>query len=63
MVKKINKFNGGILFIDYGYLNPSNKSTIRSILKHKENALFENLGKADITYLKLPPFRNFLLKT
>ena len=51
MVKKINKFNGGILFIDYGYLNPSNKSTIRSILKHKENALFENLGKADITYL------------
>ncbi len=51
MVKKINKFNGGILFIDYGYLNPSNKSTIQSILKHKKNALFENLGKADITYL------------
>ena len=51
ILKKINQLGGGILLIDYGYLNPKNKSTIQSVLKHKKNNLFDNLGKADITHL------------
>ncbi|MDC0903162.1 SAM-dependent methyltransferase [Pelagibacteraceae bacterium] len=51
MIKKINKLNGGLLLIDYGYLKPKNTSTLQSIIKHRKNNPLENLGKADITYL------------
>ena len=49
--KKILKLGGGILLIDYGYLVSKNKSTLQSVIKHKKNNLYKNLGKADITYL------------
>jgi len=49
MVKKISELNGCILVIDYGYVKPFNKNTLQSVMKHKKNYLFENLGKADIT--------------
>ena len=49
--KKILKLGGGILLIDYGYLVSKNRSTLQSVVKHKRNNLFRNLGKADITYL------------
>ena len=34
---------------DYGYLKPNNQNTLQSVMKHKKNSLFNNLGKADIT--------------
>ena len=49
MAKKISKFNGCILLIDYGYLKSNNQNTLQSVIKHKKNNLLENLGKADIT--------------
>jgi len=51
IVKKINKLNGGLLLIDYGYLNSINKDTLQSVMNHKKNKLLDNLGKADITSL------------
>ena len=38
-----------MLLIDYGYLKPNNQNTLQSVIKHKKNPLFKNLGKADIT--------------
>ena len=35
--------------IDYGYLKPNNQNTLQSVIKHKKNNLFDNLGKADVT--------------
>ena len=54
MIKKINEQNGGILLIDYGYLNMINKSTLQTVMKNKKmsmNNLLKNIGKADITSL------------
>tara|TARA_Y100001970_G_scaffold283364_1_gene398279 strand:+ start:322 stop:1401 length:1080 start_codon:yes stop_codon:yes gene_type:complete len=54
IVKKINNLSGGILLIDYGYLNFINRSTIQAVMKNKKinmNHLFKNLGRADITSL------------
>jgi len=51
IIKKISKLNGGLLLIDYGYLEPKNKNTLQSLISHKRNNLFDNLGKADITSL------------
>ncbi len=54
IIEKISKLNGGILLIDYGYLNLVNKSTLQAVMKNKKmdiNNLFKNLGIADITYL------------
>ena len=49
IIKKILEMKGCLLLIDYGYLRPSNKSTLQSVMKHKKNKLLSNLGKADIT--------------
>jgi NADH dehydrogenase [ubiquinone] 1 alpha subcomplex assembly factor 7 len=51
IIKKISKLQGGLMLIDYGYLNPRNKNTLQSLIKHKRNNLLDNLGKADITAL------------
>ncbi len=54
IVKKINNLSGGILLIDYGYLNVMNTSTLQTVMKNKRmnmNHLFKNLGRADITSL------------
>ena len=49
ITNKISKLNGCILLIDYGYFKPNNQNTLQSIMKHKKNNLFNNLGAADIT--------------
>ena len=49
IIKKISKLNGCILMIDYGYLKPSNKSTLQSVFMHNKNRILDNLGKADVT--------------
>ena len=51
ITRKISKLGGGILLIDYGYLNSKNINTLQSIIKHRRNNLLNNLGKADITSL------------
>ena len=54
IVKKISKLSGGVLLIDYGYLNTVNRSTLQAVMENKKmniNSLLKNLGKADITYL------------
>jgi len=51
ITKKISKLKGCILLIDYGYFKPNNQNTLQSVMRHKKNNLFNNLGKADITAL------------
>ncbi len=51
IVNKIKNLSGGIILIDYGYLNQKNINTIQSIKLHKKNNPFKNIGKADITSL------------
>ena len=51
LIKKVKKYKGGILFIDYGYLQSKGIDTLQSVMSHKKNKYFNNIGKADITYL------------
>ncbi len=51
MIDKINKLGGGMLLIDYGYIQQKNSNTLQSVKNHKKNELFSNLGSADITSL------------
>ena len=54
IIEKISKLNGGIMLIDYGYLDIINKSTLQKVMKNKKiniKKLHKNLGKTDITYL------------
>ena len=54
IIKKINKLSGGILLIDYGYLNSNNSNTIQAVMDNKKistKTMLKNLGKADITSL------------
>ena len=49
--EKIKKLNGGALFIDYGYKDKKNVSTLQSVMRHKFNNINKNIGNADITSL------------
>ncbi len=49
VTNKINKLQGCILMIDYGYSKTNNQNTLQSIMRHKKNSLLKNLGKADVT--------------
>ena len=49
IVSRVLSSNGCILLVDYGYENSRNQNTLQSVIKHKRNNLFDNLGKADIT--------------
>ena len=48
--KKINTFKGGLLIIDYGYLEKKMKNSLQSVRKHKFSSILKNLGNSDITY-------------
>jgi len=47
----IQKLNGGLLLIDYGFLKQQSKNTLQSVKNHKQNMIFNNVGDADITSL------------
>ena len=49
IIKKISQVKGCLLMIDYGYLNSNSQNTLQSVINHKKNNLFNNLGKADVT--------------
>ncbi len=51
IIKKIHNFKGGILLIDYGYKKALGNDTLQSLKSQKKNIYYENIGKADITYL------------
>ena len=54
IIKKITDLSGGVILIDYGYLNPFNGNTIQAIKKNKKikiDNLYKHIGEADITYL------------
>ena len=51
IINKINKFKGGIMLIDYGYIKSENVDTLQSIMSQKKNLYYKNVGKSDITYL------------
>jgi len=46
----IKKNNGGLLIIDYGYVEKKMKNTLKSISNHKHSNVLENIGKSDITH-------------
>ena len=46
----IQKNNGGILIIDYGYLNSKMYETLQAVNNHKYSNVLENIGNSDITY-------------
>ena len=48
--KKINIFGGGLLIIDYGYLEKKMKNTLQTVHKHKYSKILENISNSDITY-------------
>ena len=49
--------------IDYGYLKPNNQNTLQSVMNHKKNSLFNNLGKADITsHVNFKLLQEFFIK-
>jgi len=51
IINKINKFKGGIMLIDYGYIKSKGGDTLQSIMSQKKNIYYKNVGKSDITYL------------
>jgi cyclopropane-fatty-acyl-phospholipid synthase len=46
----IKKNNGGILIIDYGYLNSKMHETLQAVNSHKYSDVLKNIGDSDITY-------------
>ena len=47
--KKINKFDGGLLAIDYGYTLKKNQNTLQAVKKHNYLDVFFKPGHSDIT--------------
>ncbi|WP_415299710.1 SAM-dependent methyltransferase [Candidatus Pelagibacter sp. Uisw_134_02] len=46
----IKKNDGGILIIDYGYLNSKMYETLQAVNNHKYSNVLEDIGDSDITY-------------
>ena len=49
IAKKINKFDGGLLTVDYGYTQKKNQNTLQSVKKHRYTNLHIIPGHSDIT--------------
>jgi len=50
IIKKIKLSNGGILIIDYAYLDREMKDTLQAVSKHKYCDVLKSFRNADITY-------------
>tara|TARA_B100001123_G_C15289852_1_gene1017058 strand:+ start:510 stop:1574 length:1065 start_codon:yes stop_codon:yes gene_type:complete len=63
VAKKIKKFNGGILTLDYGYNENKNQNTLQSIRKHKFSDVLYKPGNIDIsTHVNFDLFSKILKK-
>ena len=49
--KFLNKYNGGMLLIDYGYSDKKMFNSLQSIKKHKFSNFLKDKGDSDITHL------------
>jgi len=50
MTNKVKLNNGGILIIDYGYIDKQMKDTLQAVSRHKYTNVLNNFGNSDITY-------------
>ncbi len=50
ITKKIKNNNGGILIIDYGYINKEISNSLQAVSKHKYCDVLDNFQNSDITY-------------
>tara|TARA_Y100000590_G_C15641078_1_gene984967 strand:- start:151 stop:1188 length:1038 start_codon:yes stop_codon:yes gene_type:complete len=50
IAKILNKKDGGLLIIDYGFFETGMRDTLQSLYKHKYNKFLMNIGNADITH-------------
>jgi NADH dehydrogenase [ubiquinone] 1 alpha subcomplex assembly factor 7 len=50
IINKIKLNNGGILIIDYAYLEKEMKNTLQAVSKHKYCDVLKSFGNSDITY-------------
>jgi len=50
IIKIIEKNNGGLLIIDYGYNKEKMKNTLQAISNKKYSNILDNIGNSDITY-------------
>ncbi len=48
--KLVEKNDGGMLVIDYGYKNNKMYETLQAVKNHKYSNVLENIGESDITY-------------
>ena len=56
----IQKNDGGMLIIDYGYLNSKMYETLQAVNNHKYSDILENIGDSDITYnINFSAFQRF----
>ena len=63
IAKKINKFDGGLLTFDYGYITKKNQSTLQSVQKHKYTSILSTLHNSDITsHINFKLFHKILKK-
>ena len=59
----IKNNDGGLLIIDYGYLNQKMKETLLAIKNHKHSNILEDIGDSDITYdINFSLFKRFISK-
>ena len=59
----IQKNDGGVLIIDYGYLNLKMHDTLQAINNHKYSKVLENIGDSDITHnISFGLFQKFIKK-
>jgi cyclopropane-fatty-acyl-phospholipid synthase len=57
----IKRNDGGILIIDYGYLNLKMEETLQAIKNHKHSNILEDIGDSDITYnINFNLFKRFI---
>ena len=57
----IKKNDGGILIIDYGYLNLKMEETLQAIKNHKHSNILKDIGDSDITYnINFNLFKTFI---
>ena len=57
----INKNNGGMLIIDYGYLDSKMHETLQAVKNHKYSDILEDIGNSDITYnINFNLFKQFI---
>tara|TARA_B100000768_G_scaffold109189_1_gene101273 strand:- start:917 stop:1963 length:1047 start_codon:yes stop_codon:yes gene_type:complete len=50
ITNRIKLNDGGILIIDYGYIEKKMKNTVQSVFKHRYIDILESFGNSDITY-------------